>query len=81
MPGNVTPLPDIGAVVESVVALARSRPGRLVAITVQAPNSTPPQVVEDHLRAALDACHAGQVQITARPSHGPLRLLSAEFAR
>lgn len=72
---------DINAIVESVVALARSRPGRLVAITVQAPPNTPTATLEAHLRAALDVRLAGPVQITARPAPGPLRLLSAEFAR
>lgn len=75
------PVLDIHEVVDSVMTLVRSRPGRLVAVTVVAPLPHRPQEVADTLRAELESATHHHVEVSARTGGGPLRLLAAEFSR
>ena len=72
---------DVHEVVDSVMALVRSRPGRLVAVTVASPPSVSPEDVALRVKAELVAAGEGRVEVNARAGGGPLRLVAAEFAR
>lgn len=72
---------QVQELVATVLALARSRTGKLVALTVAGPPSTPAAEVLASLQEQLSKEGMGNVTVAVRPVAGPLRVLSAEFER
>lgn len=72
---------QIGTLVKTVIALARERSGSLAAIEVTAPTGISLEQFVEELGRRLASAGLGAVEIAARPSEGPARVLLAEFDR
>jgi hypothetical protein len=65
----------------SALVLARSRAGRIAAVTVGVPPGTSPELVVQHLRERLATYGYPALEVSTLSSPGPLRILTAEFER
>jgi hypothetical protein len=74
-------VPDVNELVDSVMTLARARPGRLVAVTLMAPPTWAMDAVERRVCAELESHGEPKVEVRARSGGGPIRLITAEFRR
>jgi hypothetical protein len=67
--------------VATVAALARTRTGRLVMLTVASPPPYTPLELSSKVQDQLRKVGLGEVDVEVRNGPGPLRVLTAEFER
>ncbi len=67
--------------VATVIALARVRTGRLVALTLSAPATLAPPELSSRVQEQLRRTGLGEVAVEVRQGGGPLRVVAAEFER
>lgn len=67
--------------VATVLALARVRTGRLVALTLSAPATLTTTELSSKVQEQLRRTGLGEVAVEVRQGGGPLRVVAAEFER